>query len=1090
MNTTRKLMVMVIVIAVLSLFSAQSHGAIFQVTNSAELQSALDTARTNGQDDTIKLLATIYETPGNPFSYGTASNDSKTVTLSGGWDAAFTSQSNDPQATVLDGAGLNPVLQIDSNAPGVNITFIIENLTIQNGYARSADYSGGGILTFTGQSGSGSINLTIRNCLFQNNNAANNKNGGAIYNTGSIEIYDSKFLSNIASSGGAMLISYDLDEGASASPIIDNCYFEDNSNYGNQGSTIWTNCATKINNCTFKGRSDGISSSGNGSCIWGDPGSHLNITNSTFSDITIKYWGPAIQAWNSDLDVTNCLFTNNRAGVGGNGYGAVNYFYGSGSPGTKTVNITNCTFSGNTDSGTSGAVHNRGAIMNLKNCIFWDNSSGRHGINNESGTMTVTSCDAQGGYSGTGNFSGNPQFGGSGDYSLRSSSPCIDRGNNSLVPADILDLDNDGNTTEASPLDLKGQTRFYDDPCKADTGVGAAPIVDIGAFEYIPVSETIKLIEISQGLNYGKPGSSEITYGAAIKVETDNSIKEIEFITAAGYSFVISNEPETSDGNAKTTYSANGDTQTWLYQTSYNNANDRNESFGEGTYDVVVRYQNDSSTTTSTLFGATDVIPQPTQKPTFSWPGYDTLSLNPIPIIWQICTDPNVNYQYLTLQDDRTKEQIVEGLDKTTYLSQKYLNFGKWNAGLAFIYGIPFVNEDGVAVNVAKYTMSEYSFVSAKWFGTQGTMKNVKLTLKDSKGADVTFALSGGGYGLIDPCDSSFGRIELYGITDKSALTISTKSKAGSSVGSIICNGPMKSITAKNIDITGEMIIGFTSNPKAAAAITFDQSDDLAINSDMPIKSINAYDWKGSLTAPSVGSITIKKDIKQCKYGQCKYGTLDIDVDVTGAVGTVNVGSDLKGSWDCQSVKSITAVDVAPAIHDRFYLTLSQKPDPLNPKTLALGKLTVKGKFCYSRIISSGNIGTITVGGFVKSSCFAGVDSDYLVDVAAADGVYDLPPASSAAFNNEPATIKSFTIKGIAGDTTPCFYNSNIAAANILSASLFKPADAGGADFGVTAGYIKSITIKDLYKKVSYKNLDVQADMIEPTIDDVQIRLY
>ena len=194
----------------------------------------------------------------------------------------------------------------------MNITFIIENLTIQNGYARSADYSGAGILAFTGQAGSGSINLTIRNCVFQNNNAANNKSGGAIYSMGSIEVYDTKFLSNTAYNGGAMVLSYDIDESQSASPVIENCYFEDNSNYGNQGSTIWTNCAPRISGCTFKGRSDGVSSSGNGSCIWGNTGSHLNIVNSIFSDITIKYWGPAVQVWYSNLDITNCLFANNH----------------------------------------------------------------------------------------------------------------------------------------------------------------------------------------------------------------------------------------------------------------------------------------------------------------------------------------------------------------------------------------------------------------------------------------------------------------------------------------------------------------------------------------------------------------------------------------------------------------------------------------------------------------------------------------------------------------------------------------------------------------------------------------------------------
>ncbi|MFC1738683.1 hypothetical protein ACFL1G_06510 [Planctomycetota bacterium] len=57
-------------------------------------------------------------------------------------------------------------------------------------------------------------------------------------------------------------------------------------------------------------------------------------------------------------------------------------------------------------------------------------------------------------------------------------SPCIDAGDNSAVPADSNDLDNDGNTVEPIPWDLDGRDRFADGDCN-DTNV-----VDMGAYEF------------------------------------------------------------------------------------------------------------------------------------------------------------------------------------------------------------------------------------------------------------------------------------------------------------------------------------------------------------------------------------------------------------------------------------------------------------------------------------------------------------------------------------------------------------------------------------------------------------------------------
>ena len=49
-------------------------------------------------------------------------------------------------------------------------------------------------------------------------------------------------------------------------------------------------------------------------------------------------------------------------------------------------------------------------------------------------------------------------------------SPAIDSGDNSAVPAGVL-------------TDINGDQRFQDDPATVDTGIGAAPIVDMGAYE-------------------------------------------------------------------------------------------------------------------------------------------------------------------------------------------------------------------------------------------------------------------------------------------------------------------------------------------------------------------------------------------------------------------------------------------------------------------------------------------------------------------------------------------------------------------------------------------------------------------------------
>lgn len=89
---------------------------------------------------------------------------------------------------------------------------------------------------------------------------------------------------------------------------------------------------------------------------------------------------------------------------------------------------------------------------------------------------------------GEGNVTGDANFANPAarDYRLGAGAPAIDAGSNLEIPADTYDIDRDGDTTEPWPVDLGGLARRDDAKSVPDTGLGKAPVVDMGAFEYFP----------------------------------------------------------------------------------------------------------------------------------------------------------------------------------------------------------------------------------------------------------------------------------------------------------------------------------------------------------------------------------------------------------------------------------------------------------------------------------------------------------------------------------------------------------------------------------------------------------------------------
>lgn len=108
--------------------------ATFCVTDATQLQNALTTAVSNGEDDTIRIAAGTYTPPGNTaFFY--AANESHALTIEGGWVAFLNAPCglhlDTSTATVFDGGGSRQVLMLEMLKAASAVT--VNDITIANG---------------------------------------------------------------------------------------------------------------------------------------------------------------------------------------------------------------------------------------------------------------------------------------------------------------------------------------------------------------------------------------------------------------------------------------------------------------------------------------------------------------------------------------------------------------------------------------------------------------------------------------------------------------------------------------------------------------------------------------------------------------------------------------------------------------------------------------------------------------------------------------------------------------------------------------------------------------------------------------------
>jgi len=240
--------------------------------------------------------------------------------------------------------------------------------------------------------------------------------------------------------------------------------------------------------CTF--RWNEASNCGGGMYVFvaNKPSRRPSIIDCTFANntgehgcgLTMSYrGGPAVDA----MPVINCVFTEN----GGTGLGGayLNSF-------ASNVLMVNCTITDNhTDEEYGAGIFMfEGAYVTLRNCILWGNTDN----NGQAETAQISdwcgnvpdpeqadvryTCiqgldelNEPGHY----NIGDNPLFAGGQNYRLCTGSPCIDAGNTDDVPADVFDVDDDGDYLKKTP------DRDMKDRLMPDEETGP---VDMGAYEY------------------------------------------------------------------------------------------------------------------------------------------------------------------------------------------------------------------------------------------------------------------------------------------------------------------------------------------------------------------------------------------------------------------------------------------------------------------------------------------------------------------------------------------------------------------------------------------------------------------------------
>jgi hypothetical protein len=346
-----------------------------------------------------------------------------------------------------------------------------------------------------------------------------------------------------------------------------------------------------------------------------------------------------------------------------------------------------------------------------------------------------------------------------------------------------------------------------------------------------------------------------------------------------------------------------------------------------------------------------------------------------------------------------------------------------------------FLDQDGDKVTVKVAGVGQLALYRSDVDGDgRGPIDRIELTgtlpdpLKPKTTVSVAVAKAKGNTG------PDAGLVGLGAVTGSGLKSFSAKA-ATLSGGGIQLDGYLGSVTVGNIT-NGADIVALGANTQKTRITAGVIGDGTAVDLRSAISTLTATRiGMGSITAPSIGTLTVKGNAKAAIVGD-----LAADVTVSGAgllagklaIGTLSVAG---------SVPAGTEI-VAPSIG-----TLSVKKDlagtvtvsgaGIAPTKNALGTLKVTGAVTGTTIDVSGNVGSVTAGTFVNSNLYAGYN------------------ATLGTFTGR--TVGKFTVTG----KTDGFRNSFVYATNFKGVTLASVTqDNGGTPFGFTAdGAVTALSV-------------------------------
>lgn len=233
------------------------------------------------------------------------------------------------------------------------------------------------------------------------------------------------------------------------------------------------------------------------------------------------------------------------------------------------------------------------------------------------------------------------------------------------------------------------------------------------------VGDDVFWIELWYEATHENPDDiNDVEYVFAFEAETDVSIDRIEFITPAGYTYQIPNEPDSWDdvNQVSTSWEDLGGSYEWDLWATNDSYAELDAKFGDGLYTFTFYYVGGGSAQTTVNFlepGTSNPISQPMQVPEFINPQFRDSVTSPVTVSWELCTDANVNSIWVEVENE-SADLYHEGdvpKSQTSWVTPSLVD-GYWDAEVCFDMFYNYYNPDGIEIWMGKSRFAVTSFTA------------------------------------------------------------------------------------------------------------------------------------------------------------------------------------------------------------------------------------------------------------------------------------------------------------------------------------------------------------------------------------------